>query len=326
MFSRKRLSGSGKNASVQPARLIFGWGGGRAPHIWDVAGVQKASLQLGELIFSEDTTAPVLERSVLNCPGVLGGDMQDEMKEDLSLLKPQMCRCPRCLQTRWGDNRKSCDAWECEGSLFPTQGAELDGALGLNVTDGVNVWEGVGLGLAGPARAHTVLLLTEQGAGLPRPAVWPVSGRGLLQLEGEGGSLRRWGNVGACWGARRRRRGLGERGGVAGGARRLRQRLAGSAGGRGGHLRNRGAAARRRGVRHLAPRGRGGQQQGVAGPWWRHGRQRHRRVQAGAAALWRLRRAVQFGRQETVLVLSTSDLRGENSGATVQIMGSSGNI
>lgn len=239
--------------------------------------------------------------------------MQDEMREDPCSLKPHMRWAPRCLQTRRGDNRKSCDAWECKGSVFPTGGAELDGALGLNVTDGVNVWEGVGLGLAGPARAHAVLLLTEQGAGLPRPAVWPLSGRGLLRLKGEGGSLRRRGIVGDRWGARCGRRGLGERGGVTGGVRRWKQWLAGPAGGRRGHLRNGGAAARRRGDRHLAPRRRGGQKQGVAGPRWRHGRQGHRRVQAGAAALWWLRRAVQFGRQETVLVLSTSDLRGENS-------------
>lgn len=281
---------------------------------------------------SEDTTTPVIGavwasyKSILNRPGVLGGDMQDQMKEDLCLLKPQMRWAPRCLQTCWGDNRKSCDAWECKGSLFPARGARLDGALGLNVTDGVNVWEGVGLRLAGPARAHAVLLLTEQGAGLPRPVLWPLSGRGLLRLKGEGGSLRRWGIVGGRWGARCRRRGLGERGEVTEGGRRLRQWLAGSAGGRRGHLRNRGAADHRRGVRQLAPRRGGGQQQGVAGPWWRHGRQRHRRVQAGAAALWWLRRAVQFGRQETVLVLGTSDLRGESSGAAAQIMGTSINI
>lgn len=106
---------------------------------------------------------------------------------------------------------------------------------------------------------------------------------------------------------------------VTGKVRRLRQRLAGSAGGRRDRLRNRGAAACRRSVRHLAPCRRRGQQQGVADPRWCHWRQRHRCVQAGAAALWRLRRAVQLGRQETVLVLSTSNLRGNDSDATVLI-------
>lgn len=57
-------------------------------------------MQLGELIFSEDTIAPVIGavgasyKSIFNRPGVLGGDMQDEMKEDLCLLKPQMRDTP----------------------------------------------------------------------------------------------------------------------------------------------------------------------------------------------------------------------------------------
>lgn len=203
--------------------------------------------------------------------------MQEERKEDLCLLKPQMCWYLRCLLMCSGHNRKSCDTWECKCSLFPPPGgAKLDGALGVYVTDGVTLW--VGLGLTRPVRAHAVLLLTEQGGGLPRPAVWAVRGWGLLGLEGEGGGLRRWGIVGTCRHARRRRGGLGERGVVTGRVRSLRHRLAGSVGGGRGHLGNGGAAAHWKSVWNLPPRRRRGQQQGVAGPRWRHGQQRHGRV------------------------------------------------
>lgn len=198
-------------------------------------------------------------------------------------------------------------------------GLELDGALGVDVADGVKVR--VGLALTRPARAHAVLLLTEQGGGLPRPAVRPDGGRGL---EGEGGGLRRRRNGGTHHHRARhgRRRHLGEGGVVTGGVRRWRHTLAGSAGGGGGggggHLGKGGAAARRSSAGNLAPRRRRGQQQGVAGPWWRDGKLGHGRVQAAAAALWGLRRAVQLGGQEAVLVLSTRDLR-EESGAALLI-------
>lgn len=201
-------------------------------------------------------------------------------------------------------------------------GLELDGALGVDVADGVEVR--VGLALTRPARAHAVLLLTEQGGGLPRAAVRPDGGRGLRGLEGEGGGLRwrRNGGTRHRRARRRRRRHLGERGVVTGGVRRWRHTLAGSAGGGGGggggHLGKGGAAARRRSAGDLAPCRRRGQQQGVAGPRWRDGRQGHGRVQAAAAALWGLRRAVQLGGQEAVLVLSTRDLR-EESGAALLI-------
>lgn len=109
---------------------------------------------------------------------------------------------------------------------------------------------------------------------------------------------------------------------VTGGVGSLRHRLAGSAGGGGAHRGPGGAAAGRRGVGDLAPGRRRGQQQGVAGTRWRHGRQRHRGVQAGAAALWGLRRAVQLGRQQAVLVLRTSDLRRDGSGWFIQTPGS----
>lgn len=152
-------------------------------------------------------------------------------------------------------------------------GGDLDGALGVDVTNGVNVR--LGLGLTRPARAHAVLLLAEQAGALPWPA---VRGRGLLGLGGEGGGLGGWGVVATCPHARRRRRGLGERAVVAGRGRCLRHRLAGSAGRGRGHLGKGGAAARWRSVRNLAPRRRRGQQQQVAGPRRRHGRQRHGRV------------------------------------------------
>lgn len=231
--------------------------------------------------------------------------------------------------------RKSCDTWECKCSLVPPPprpvwvgvggvegvGLELDGALGVDVADGVKVR--VGLALTRPSRAHAVLLLTEQGRGLPRAPVRPDGGRGLRGLEGEGGGLRRRRNVGTRHrrARRGRRRHLGEGGVVTGGVRRWRHTLAGSAaggggGGGGGHLGKGGAAARRRSAGNLAPRRRRGQQQGVAGPRWRDGRQGHGRVQAAAAALWGLRRAVQPGGQEAVLVLSTRDLR-EESGAAL---------
>lgn len=89
----------------------------------------------------------------------------------------------------------------------------------------------------------------------------------------------------------------------------LRQRLAGPAAGGGGR-RQRGASARRRrlSVGRLALCRRRGQRQRGASSRWRHGGHRHRRVQASVTALRRLWRAVQPGRQETVLVLSTSDL------------------
>lgn len=140
-------------------------------------------------------------------------------------------------------------------------GLELDGALGVDVADGVKVR--VGLALTRPARAHAVLLLTEQGGGLPRAAVRPDGGRGLRGLEGEGGGLRRRRNVGTRHrrARHRRRRHLGEGGVVTGGVRRWRHTLAGSAGGGGGgggHLRKGGAAARRRSARDLAPRRRRG--------------------------------------------------------------------
>ncbi len=67
--------------------------------------------------------------------------------------------------------------------------ARLDGAFSVCVTDGVDVWVGVCLGVAEPARARTVLLLTEQSRGLSRPVVRPSRLRGVLGLGGEGGGL-----------------------------------------------------------------------------------------------------------------------------------------
>lgn len=183
----------------------------------------------------------------------------------------------------------------------------LDGAFGVCVTDGMDVCVGVCLGVAGPAWAHTVLLLTEQSGGLSRPVL--RAGRGRRRRLGLGGGLR-WAGV---KGAEGHARG-GQRGVVARKRGGLGQRLAGSAAGGGGGLGQSGAAAgcrwrrRRLSVRPLALCRRRGQRQRSAGPRWRHGGQRDRRVQTSVAALWRLRRAVQPGRQETVLVLSTSDL------------------
>lgn len=174
----------------------------------------------------------------------------------------------------------------------------------------MNVRVGVRLGVAGLAWTHTVLLLTEQSGGLSRPVVGAGRGRGLLGFGG--GGLRWVGVKSAC--THGGRRGLGERVVVAWRGGGLWQRLARSAagGGRG----QRGAAARRRrrlSARQLAPHGRRGQRQWVAGPWWRHGGQRDRRVQASVTAVWGLRRAVQPGRQEAVLVLSTCNLRSKTS-------------
>lgn len=303
--------------------------------------------ETGELIFEGDTAAPIVLKPFLSlslsCTSALCsvhpslgcecwvGSMLGDRKEDVCLLGPHACPSLRCLRTRSGSRvRKSCDTWECKCSLVPPRpprlggggvgvggGLELDGALGVDVADGVKVR--VGLALTRPARAQAVLLLTEQGGGLPRAAVRPHGGRGL---EGEGGGLRRRRNVGTRHrrARRGRRRHLGEGGVVTGGVRRWRHTLAGSAGGGGGggggggHLGEGGAAARRRSAGNLAPRRRRGQQQGVAGPRRRDGRQGHGRVQAAAAALRGLRRAVQLGGQEAVLVLSTRDLR-EESGA-----------
>lgn len=128
----------------------------------------------------------------------------------------------------------------CTGSLVAPQGLQLDGAFSVSVTDGVNMWVGVRLGVAGPAGAHAVLLLTEQSGGLSRPVLQASRGRGLLRLGG-GHSL-----VGVE-GARRcthgGRRGLGEWGVVARRGRGLGQRLARSAAG-GGGLGQSGAVAR----------------------------------------------------------------------------------
>lgn len=198
---------------------------------------------------------------------------------------------------------------ECKGSLVSLRGAELDGAFSVCVTDCVNVWVGVGLGVAGPAWAHTVLLLTEQSGGLSRPVLRPSRGRGLLGLGGQGGGLS-WMRI---KGAHRCTHGgwrcLGERGVVTGRRGGLRQGLARSAAGGRGRLGQRGAAACRGSVRRLEPCRRRGQREWIAGPRWGHGRQRDRYVQMGVAPLWRLRHTVQLGCQETVLVLSTSDLR-----------------
>ena len=61
---------------------------------------------------------------------------------------------------------------ECTGSLVSPRGAQLDGAFSLCVTDGVDVWVGVCLGMAWPAGGHhTVLLLAEQSCGLSRPVL-----------------------------------------------------------------------------------------------------------------------------------------------------------
>lgn len=97
-----------------------------------------------------------------------------------------------------------CYMTECKGSLFSLWGLESDGAFGVCVADGVNVWEGVRLAVAGPLGAHTVLLLTEQSGGLPRPVVRPSRGRGGLGL---GGGLSRKGVKGARRCACGRRRG-----------------------------------------------------------------------------------------------------------------------
>lgn len=64
-------------------------------------------------------------------------------------------------------------------------GLQLDGAFSVCVTDGVDV------GVAGPAGAHAVLLLTEQRGGLSGPVLRASGGRGLLRLGGEGGGQRR---------------------------------------------------------------------------------------------------------------------------------------
>lgn len=128
-----------------------------------------------------------------------------------------------------------CYAGECTGGLVPPQGRWLDGAFSVCVTDGVNVWVGVCLGVAGPAWARTVLLLTEQSGGLPRPVLRPGRGRGLLGLGGEGGGLRGVGVKRACCCTDGGRRDLGERDRVVARRRsRLRQTLAGSAAGGGG--------------------------------------------------------------------------------------------
>lgn len=196
-----------------------------------------------------------------------------------------------------------CYVSECKGGLLSLQGFELDGAFSVCVTDGVNVWVGVCLGVAGPAWAHTVLLLTEQSGGLSRPVIQPSRGRGLLGLGGQGGGLSWMGVKGARRCTHGGRRCLGEGGVVTQRGSGLRQRLARSAAGGRSRL-------GQRGVRCLASCRRRGQQQWIAGPRWGHGGQRDRYVQTSVTALWRLRHAVQLGCQETVLVLSTSDLRG----------------
>lgn len=160
------------------------------------------------------------------------------------------------------------------------------------VTDGVNVWVGVCLGVAGPAWAHTVLLLVEQSGGLSGPVLRPSRGRGL---GGEGAGLSWMGVKGARRFTHGGRRGLGEEGVVTRRGRGLRQGLARSAAGGRGHLGQSGAAARRGGVRRLAPCRRRGQRQWIAGPRRCHRGQKDRCVQTGLTALWRLGHAVQFG-------------------------------
>lgn len=224
----------------------------------------------------------------------------------------------RCLHKSSGHNKQTgtrssasvCYVSECKGSLLSLQGFELDGAFSVCVTDGVNVWVGVCLGVAGPAWAHTVLLLTEQSGGLSRPVIRPSRGRVLLGLGGQGGGLSWMGVKGARRCTHGGRRCLGEGGVVTRRGSGLRQRLARSAAGGRGRLGQRGAAARRGSVRRLAPCRRRGQQQWIVGPRWDHGGQRDRYVQTSVTALWRLWHAIQLGCQETVLVLSTSDLRG----------------
>lgn len=164
------------------------------------------------------------------------------------------------------------------------------------VTDGVDVW--VGLGVAGAAWAHAVLLLAEQSGGLPWAVLRAGRGRRLLAFGRRG--QRRVGARGAQRCARR-----GVRGVVAGRGRGLRQRLARPAAGGGGCSATR---WNRLGVGELTPHRGRGQRQRAARPRRCDRGQRDRRVQAGVTALWRLRRAVQVGCQETVLILSTSDL------------------
>lgn len=176
------------------------------------------------------------------------------------------------------------------------------------VTDGLNVWVGVRLGVAGPTWAHTVLLLIEQSGGLSRPVLRPGRRRGL---GGEGAGLSWRGDKGARRFTHGGRRSLGEGGVVARRGRGLRQRLARPAGGGdGGHLGQRGAAACQGSVGRLTACGRRGQRQWIAGAWGCHRGQTDRCVETGLTALWRLGHAVQFGCQETVLVLSSSDLGG----------------
>lgn len=150
---------------------------------------------------------------------------------------------PQTTTESSGDNKQTgtrssasvCYVGECTGSLVPPQGRWLDGAFSVCVTDGVYVWVGVCLGVAGPAWARTVLLLTEQSGGLSRPVLRPGGGRGLLGLGGQGGGLSGVEVKGACRCTNGGRRDLGERDRVV--ARRrscLRQTLARSAAGGGG--------------------------------------------------------------------------------------------
>lgn len=171
----------------------------------------------------------------------------------------------------------------------------LDGAFGMSVTYGVDV----SLSVAGSPRAHRVLLLTEQSAGLS----WPVLRAGrLLRLTGRGGVVAR------------RRGALG-------------QRLARPAAG-GYHLGHGASPARRRGLRlgRWVLHRRRGQTYWGAGPRWRHGGQGHRRVQAAAASIRGLGRTVQPGGQEPVLVVSPSDLRERGQRYSHLISGMSQNL
>lgn len=169
-----------------------------------------------------------------------------------------------------------------------------DGAFGVGVADGVNRWVG---GVAWPTGAHAVWLLTEQRGRLSGPAVGARRRRGLLGPEA---TRRR---------TPRRLRGLGE-GGVTQRGSGLGQGLARSAAGGGGVAQNGTTARRRRlNVGRLALGGRRSKQQGGACHRWRHRGEKGRRVQAGVTSVWRLWRAVEPGRQETVLVVSTGYLR-----------------
>lgn len=72
----------------------------------------------------------------------------------------------------------------------------LDGAFSVCVADGVDVWVGVGLVVAGPAGAHAVLLLAEQRGGFSWTGLQADRGQGLLGFRGQ-----RWARV---QGSRRR--------------------------------------------------------------------------------------------------------------------------